>query len=190
MPSNAYTGTLAQMLLDAEALDDAHTQITTLAAPPPGSLDAITRAVVVACLSAWEAYVEAVILEAVEALRPVAAPLGSWPSHKATALAELRRFNTPNPDNVRLLFSNTLGMPDIRPGWAWPGHTPDQAVHDLTLGMQLRNKIAHGVNPRPAVAHQYSSQLPDFFRQLGLATDLAVRDHLVTALGIAAPWPI
>lgn len=189
MPSNAFTVTLAQMLLDAEALDDAYNQLAALASPPPGSLDATIRAVVVACLSAWESYVEEVVLESVEAVRPTALPLGSWPSHKAIVLGELRRFNTPSPENVRQLLSNTLGMPDVRSAWVWPGHTSDQAVQDLTLAMRLRNQIAHGVNPRPMVAHHYSSQLPDFFRRLGMATDLAVRNHLVAALGIAVPWP-
>jgi hypothetical protein len=189
VPSNAHTATLTQLLLDAEALDDAYTRLAALAPPPQDSLDAITRAVVVACVSAWEAFVEELVREAMAALRPSAPPLGVWSSHQAWVLGELRRFNTPNPENVRLLLANTLGLSDVRPAWNWPGRTPAHAEQDLTIAMQLRNQIAHGVSPRPTVAHHYSSQLPDFFRRLGLATDQAVRNHLVTVLGLAAPWP-
>jgi hypothetical protein len=177
------------MLRDAEALDNAHSHLSTLVPPPQDSLDAITRAVIVACLSAWEAFIEGIIVESVDAMQPAAPPLGSWPSHKAIVLGELRRFNTPNPENVRQLLSNTLGMPDIRPAWFWPGLASAQAVEGLTKAMNLRNQIAHGVNPRPTVDYHYSSQLPDFFRRLGLATDQAVRNHLVAVLGIVAPWP-
>jgi hypothetical protein len=176
------------MLRDAEALDSAHSHLSSLVPPPLGSLDAITRAVVVACLSAWEAFVEELIVESVDAMRPAAPPLGSWPSHKAIVLGETKRFNTPNAENVRLLFSGTLGIPDVSQGWVWAGHTTAMAVQDLTNAMRLRNQIAHGVNPRPTVDYHYSSQLPDFFRRLGLATDQAVRNHLATVLGIIAPW--
>jgi hypothetical protein len=55
--------------------------------------------------------------------------------------------------------------------------------------MELRHRIVHGVNPRPVVQNPYSRALPDFFRSLARCTDNAVRDYLVTALGIADPWP-
>lgn len=97
VPSNALTATLTQMLLDAEALNDTHTRLSALTPPPQPELDAITRATVVVCLSAWEAFVEELVGESVEAMRPAAPPLGSWPSHKASVLGEIKRFNTPNP---------------------------------------------------------------------------------------------
>jgi hypothetical protein len=177
------------MLLDAEALDDAHTRLSALTVPPQASLDAVTRAVVVACVSAREAYVEDLVREVVEVMRPPVPPLGVWSSHQAWVLGELRRFNTPNPENVRLLLSNTLGVPDVRQSWTWSGHTPTQAENHLAVAMRLRNQIAHGVSPRPLVAYQYASQLPAFFRHLGLATDQAVRLHVVSTLGIPTPWP-
>lgn len=188
MPSNALIITLAQMLGDAESLDDTHNRLSALAAPQ-NELDAITRAVVVACLSAWEAFVEALIVEAVDAMHPSAGPLGSWPSHKAIVLGETKRFNTPNPENVKALISLTLGLPDVTQGWSWQNHTVAMAIQDLTNAMRLRNQIAHGVNPRPAVLHPYSSQLPDFFRRLGHAADQTVRAHLVNILAVPAPWP-
>ncbi len=188
MPSTAFAVTFAQMLRDAEALVDTYSRLVALVPPPQGALDAVTRAVVVACLSAWEAFVETLIVEAVEAMRPPAGPLGSWPSHKATVLGETKRFNTPNPENVKTLLSLTLGLPDVTQGWSWPGSTVAVAVQDLTNAMRLRNQIAHGVNPRPTVSYQYASRLLDFFRELGLAADQTVRAHLVNALAVPAPW--
>lgn len=189
MPSNAFTTTLDQMLRDAVALIDTYDRLVALVPPPQDELDAVTRAVVVACLSAWEAFVEELVIEAVEALRPPVGPLGSWPSHKATVLGETKRFNTPNPENVKTLLSLTLGLPDLTQGWSWPGYTTAVAVQDLTNAMRLRNQIAHGVNPRPTVSYQYASRLLDFFRELGLAADQTVRAHLVNALAVPAPWP-
>ncbi|MGL6096112.1 MAG: hypothetical protein ACRC7O_09990 [Fimbriiglobus sp.] len=55
--------------------------------------------------------------------------------------------------------------------------------------MRIRHQVAHGVNPRPEILYQYASRLPNFFRRLVLATDRAVRGHVVTTLGAPNPWP-
>lgn len=52
-----------------------------------------------------------------------------------------------------------------------------------------RQKIAHGVNPRPLVHNSYSGGLPDLFTRLAECIDAAVRLHLVNALGVLNPWP-
>jgi hypothetical protein len=59
----------------------------------------------------------------------------------------------------------------------------------LADAMALRHRIAHGVNPRPAVTTSYANELPKFFTRLGRCTDGAVRDQLVNVHGIANPWP-
>jgi hypothetical protein len=189
VPSNAFTNHLTQLLADANHLDDAHTQL-----PPgiPGRVArqaALNRAVVITCVSAWEAYIEEVVRECLGLLRPAAPPLGLWPALNASVRAQLGRFNTPNADNVRMLISDVIGLPDIRTAWAWQNCTSAQAVQRLTVAMDQRHQIAHGANPRPVIAHFYSSQLPDFFRRLGRCTDAGIRLHLVNVLGIASPWP-
>jgi hypothetical protein len=99
------------------------------------------------------------------------------------------RFNTPNTENIRLLISDVIGLPDVHLAWTWPNCTPAQAVQRLAQALEIRHSLAHGVSPRPTVLNQYSSQLPMFFRRLGRCTDDAVRDHLVNVNGIAMPWP-
>ncbi len=90
---------------------------------------------------------------------------------------------------MRLLLSDTLGLPDVQQSWRWQNCTPVQAMQRLAGVMELRHQIAHGVNPRPVVQNVYSSQLPKFFRRLALCTDTAVRNHLVDNLGNPNPWP-
>ncbi len=189
MPSTAFTGHLTPLLVDADALLAAHRAIPVGAPSRMGSLAAINRAVVVACISAWEAYIEELLREAIETLRPAGPPMGTWPALNATVRGAIGGFNTPNTDQVRILISDALGLQDDQNSWTWTNCTPAQARARLQQAMDYRHEIAHGVNPRPVVSHRYSSRLPGFFRQLGLYTDAAVRAHLVAALGIVHPWP-
>jgi hypothetical protein len=141
------------------------------------------------CVSAWEAYVEELVRESLLAMRPTAHPLGAWSAHNASILGQLGRFNNPNMENVRMLLSDALGLQEVQQVWVWQNCTSAQAVQRLALAMRLRHQIAHGVNPRPVIHNQYSSQFPEFFRRLGRATDQAVRNHLVNVIGVANPWP-
>ena len=189
MPSNAFSIHLRQLLLDALELDDAHSQLRTGGPGRQYGLASLNRAAVITSVSAWESYVEELMRESVQSLRPPAAPLGTWPALNAYVMGILGNFNTPNQNNVERLIRNCLGLPNVHHHWAWQNCTPAQAVQRLSDAMTLRHQIAHGVNPRPTVHHHYSSLLPDFIRRLAFATDNAVRGHLVNVHGIAAPWP-
>lgn len=189
MASNAFDGHLEALLRDADQLRKTSRD---LPARLPGRLlrvAALNRAVVVTCVSAWEAYIEELVRESLDVLRPSAPPLGIWPALNAAMRGQLGRFHNPNTENVRQLISDALGLPDIKTNWAWQNCTSTQAAERLTEAMKLRHQIAHGVNPRPVVSTVYSRDLPDFFRRLAHCTDRAVRDHFVNAHGIASPWP-
>ena len=188
MPSNAFTIHLTQLLKDADELDEIHAILSVADPPPQPKLDALNRAIVVMAVSAWETFIEELVSEAVLAMRPITGPLGSWSAHYATVRGQAKRFHAPDPDKVKTFLSDAIGLANIHPAWTWPGYTSIQAVQELWRAPDLRHKIAHGTNPRPAVAHEYSSQLPDFFRRLGESTDQAVRDHLVNTLGVTNPW--
>ncbi len=189
MPSNAFTVHLFNLLEDAENLNEAYDRLKTGKPGPQSELVPLNRAAVVICVSAWEAYIEELIRESVVAMRPAAPPLGAWSVHNAWILGQLGRFNNPNMENVRTLISDAIGLQDVQQSWVWQNCTSAQAIQRLTHAMRLRHQIAHGVNPRPAVNNDYSSQLPGFFRRLGRATDRAVRNHLVNAIGLVHPWP-
>jgi hypothetical protein len=185
--SNAYHGHLLALLHGADHLCVASGQLPVGIPGRPLRVAALNRAVVIMCVSAWEAYIEEVVREALTALRPAAPPLFPWPALNASVRGQLGRFNAPNTENVRMLLSDAFGLQDIQNSWAWQNCTSAQAVQRLTVAMTLRHQIAHGVNPRPVVGTFYASQLPIFCRRLGLCTDRAVRAHLVNVLGIANP---
>lgn len=189
MPSRAFTDHLEQLLVDAAELEDAHANLRTGRAGRQYGLAALNRAAVVVCVSAWEAYVEQLVRESIQILCPPAPPQGVWQALNAFVENLLARFNTPNRENVRALLQQSLGLPDIHLAWAWRNCPSPQTVDRLAEVMRLRHEIAHGVNPRPSIHHDYSSRLRDFFRRLARCTDAAVRNHLIHAHGIAHPWP-
>jgi hypothetical protein len=187
MPSTAYTDHLLVLLKDAEELGDAHKKLRTGKVGRQWGLGALNRAVVVISVSAWEAYVEAVVKEAVEALKPTVPQLGAWPTLKAQVQSKVARFNNPNTEQVRGLFEE-IGLLDVTSAWHWNSVDVVRARQRLAEALKSRHEIAHGVNPRPTIHNKDANKLPGFFRRLGECTDRAVKQHLVQELGIVAPW--
>jgi hypothetical protein len=177
------------LLQDAEELDAAHRRLRTGRQGRQWGLGALNRGVVVLAVSAWEAYVEELLKESVEALKPPVPPLGIWPALSASVRSNIGRFNNPDTDKVRALFSEGLGLLDVTAAWSWQAVDPRRARERLSEALRFRHQIAHGVSPRPIVQNAYARRLPGFFRRLGQQTDRAVRVHLVNNLGIAHPWP-
>ncbi len=170
MASNAFANHLEQLLRDAEELDDAHTALSTGKPGRQYGLASLNRAIVVVSVSAWESYLEELMREAVQALQPPGPPFGApWPALNVYVTGLLNNFNSPNPVNVGRLIRNSVGLVDVHLFWTWPYCTSAQAVQRLTDAMNYRHQIAHGVNPRPIIHHNYSSQLPNFFRRLAPA---------------------
>jgi RiboL-PSP-HEPN len=189
LPSNALSVHLDQLLGDATELDTIHLQLRTGLAGRQYGLASLNRAAIVISVSAWESYVEELMRESLQALRPAAQPLGNWPSLSAFILGELGRFHTPNAQNVANLINRCLGLPNVRTFWGWRNCTSAQAETILNQALDLRHQIAHGVNPRPIIHNPYSNWLPGFIRRLAWCTDNGVRNHLTATLGLANPWP-
>jgi RiboL-PSP-HEPN len=188
MPSQANINFLVVLLKDAEELLQAHRKLKTGKAGRQWGLGAINRACVVMCVSAWEAYAEELVKEAVEKMKPAAAPIGAWPALNALARSKIGSFNNPNPEKVKSLFADSIGLDDITVDWYWRKCSQPQAVKYLQDILKLRHHIAHGVKPRPLVDNTYAEWLPDFFRRLGQKTDATVKIYLTTSLGLPAPW--
>jgi HEPN superfamily RiboL-PSP-like protein len=188
MASNAYTAHLQILLRDAEELDHAHRKLKTGKRGRQWKLGALNRAVVVICVSSWEAYIEQVIIECLELLKPAAPPLGSWPALNASARSDIGRFNNPTAENTRKLFTETLGVADVTADWYWRNCEPQKACEFLNEALHKRHQVAHGVNPRPIVDNSYSAWLPKLFRNLGRCTDRTLRTHLANVLGVHVPW--
>jgi hypothetical protein len=179
---------LEQILADAQELVAAHANLRTGNPGRQYGLGALNRAVVVMCAAAWEAYVESVLIECVEALRPPNGPPGTWPSLNASVRSDVGRFNNPSSQKVRELFAASLGLSDVTASWKWTNCTPEQAVAHLDAFMKRRHQTAHGVDPRPNVHNKYTAWLPDFVRRLAGHTDDVLRSHVETVLGAKSPW--
>jgi hypothetical protein len=166
VPSNALLVHLDQLLRDATELDTIHTQLRTGLPGRQYGLASLNRAAVVISISAWESYVEELMRESLQALRPTMPALGNWPASSAFILGELARFNTPNAQNVANLINRCLGLPNVRTSRAWRNCNSTQAADLLDAALVHRHEIAHGVNPRPVIHNAYSSWLPGFIRRL------------------------
>lgn len=170
-------------------LDAIHTQLRTGNPGRQFGLASLNRATVVISISAWESYIEELMLESLQALRPLAPPMDPWPALNAFIRGEVGRFNTPDSGKVANLINRCLGLPDVRLAWGWRNCTSSQAVLLLDRALVHRHEIAHGVNPRPVIHNAYSSWLPGFILRLARCTDSAVRRHLISMNGLVNPWP-
>jgi len=189
MPSAAYRNYLLPLLADAEELENAHLNLRTGLPGRQWGLGGLNRASIVMCLSAWEAYIEELVKESVDAFRPAVTSGSLWQSIKADTCSKVGRFNTPNEQNVKMLISDAIGFADVTVGWTWQYTTQQKAKDLLKEAIGYRHKIAHGVNPRPTIHCTYTPKLRNFFKKLGLATDRAVHDYLVSSIGVTNPWP-
>jgi hypothetical protein len=189
MASVAYTHVLQPLLRDSTELDAAHRRLRTGIQGRQWGVGSLNRAVVVMCASAWEAYVEQVLIESINVLRPAAPPLHQWAILNAQVRSDLGRFNNPIPSKVKQAFADSIGLIDVTIDWHWRNCTMVQAVNRLDEMMRLRHEVAHGTNPRPVIHNLYSKQLPHFVQKLALHTDRAVRSHITGVLGMPAPWP-
>jgi hypothetical protein len=189
VPSNALTLHLDQLLEDALELDAIHGQLRTGNPGRQFGLASLNRAAVVISMSAWESYIEELLRESLEALRPAPPAVGHWPALNAFILGEIGRFHTPNAQNVANLIHRCLGLADVRNAWGWRNCSAAHAEALLNEALGFRHEIAHGVNPRPVIHNWYSNWLPGFILRLARCTDHAVRQHLVAVNGLANPWP-
>ena len=189
MPSNAYNDRLETVLADADEINTGH---GTLRTGNPGrqfGLGALNRAVVVMCVSAWEAYVEEVVKECLGILRPAAPPLGVWPAHNASVRSQVGRFHNPNVQLTQTLIRDCIGIDDITQYWSWHRSSPERVRERLDEAIKFRHRVAHGETPRPIIHNQqYAGRLPDFFRRLGKKTDAGITSYLHDEFGIDTGW--
>ena len=187
MASTSFTNHLQVLLQDPEEMNQAHRRLRTGLRGRQYGLGSLNRAIVVLCVSSWEAFIEQLLIESLDLMRP-SNPVGSpWPTVKAFAGSQIARFNTPNSENTKRLFAECLGLPDITAHWSWRGSSVQNTRISLNDILMLRHHVAHGVNPRPKIHNGYASWMPNFFRRLGSCSEKGVQQHLVD-LGVVVPW--
>lgn len=176
--------------------------------------DAIHRAGVVLTVAAWQAYIEKVLTEAllhiennviapVEGVPPPSWATGSFLVRKAGIKKSISDFNTPNAENVRRLFKDSLDF-DPWPSWTWHvgrrnwnSHTVRARTNDW---LRIRHSIVHGFSlpddmewiqgddGTARLTLRLLRECLKHFRFLASKTDEAFSIHLLDQHRIPAPW--
>lgn len=170
--------------------------------------EALYRAGVVMTVAAWESYVEDLLKESFDALKPSAgAGVGersTWALANNAAQTAAKKFNTPNAKNVADLFEEHLGIAVVA---AWSvktkaaTYTSEQSKSRINQWLDIRHKIAHGgelpsniiwiQNPqkKPRLTLALMNEVKEFFHELTKSMDNHVASELVSNYGLAAkPW--
>jgi hypothetical protein len=187
MPSAAYASVLQPLLADAADLVGAHEYGRTGKRGRQWNLSGLNRSVVVIAVSAWEAYVESVVAEAVDALKPTTTALGVWPALKAHVDSSRGRFHSPSPGNVQKHVA-ILGLTDVTQAWSWRANSPALVWQRVETLVRIRHEIAHGLHPRPVVHQKYAAAAPTLIRKVALCTDEGIRADFKSRLGVSLPW--
>lgn len=123
--------------------------------PPLPGAEVLKRAGLVMALTAWETYVEDLILEEVTArLRVVD---GSYVGKFVVKRLEdeLKRFHNPTSDKVRKLFVDFLEV-DVTAYWEWSNYDCTTARKNLNELISKRGDAVHRSKPISAGASQAS----------------------------------
>lgn len=174
--------------------------------------DAIHRAGVVMTVAAWQAYIEKVLVEGLDAIAADidnhAAPAPNWAKHtykmrRASLLTAIKRFNTPNDVNVRDLFLEALDFSPW-PSWCWRSGPRQWSVEEVrsrtNTWVLVRHSVAHGFplpgnvpwlqdnHCRARLTLGLLKECRRHFTHLVNQTDRSFSAHLVDHHGLAAPW--
>lgn len=148
--------------------------------PPPQSADVLKRAGLVMALTAWETYVEDLVLEEVSArLRVVnGSYVGKFVLKRLED--ELKRFHNPTSDKVKKLFLDFLEV-DVTAGWEWANYDCPKAKKNLDELISKRGDVVHrskpvvaGSPPPHLVKRDDLDKAIRFLRALVDATDAAL----------------
>jgi len=188
LSSRALSTVFRPLRSDALDLIGAHQTGATGIQGRQWNLSGVNRAIVVVSVASWQAYIEAVVKECLDELKPAGSQLGVWPALNASGRSAVGRLNTPNSQNVIKIFSECLGLNGIRQYWRWQANTPTQSVDRLDSYLRIRHKVAHGSIPRPQVQHSQAKTISKFFERLAEKTDSGLATEMNAAHGTNLLW--
>lgn len=85
----------------------------------------------------------------------------------------MKYFNTPSSKNVKKLFKDHLGMPDITQDWHWQNMTPKTARDELDRIVGIRHSLVHRGEQYSTRRLVQPTEVPDavlLIEQLAIAT--------------------
>jgi len=161
-------------------------EVGTGAGRRPTEVEVLNRAAIVFVAACWEAFVEDLVLEALDHL--IAVPPPAWaPPLKAIAQKKLETFHTPKSSQVADLFGSIIGLKGLTGRWKWHNMPKDRAATKLDDFITLRGSVAHRLKLARTVNKSESQAFLNHVDRLANKTDDAVRAHLRGVLG-RQPW--
>lgn len=130
---------------DAEELLSHFNRINTQ--PPPPNAEVLKRAGLIMAFTAWETYVEDRVREALAARMAME---GDGPSARFVQRRleeELKRFNNPNSEKTKKLFSDFLDV-DVTTHWKWNQHDVTKVKTMLDTLIAKRGEAVHRAMPK------------------------------------------
>jgi hypothetical protein len=96
-----------------------------------------------------------------------------------------RELNTPRTENIKVLFSDALGIDDISKAWKWAGMSSAQATKKLDQFITLRGEIAHRGAGQSSVTKWNVQDFLNHVKQLVRKTGKQVNTHVKNMTGQA-----
>lgn len=152
-------------------------------------------------VAAWDAYVNNLVRNFFEVTADPLTTKFNALHQMARSISEqaLKKFNTPNYENTRILLIQSTGYDPINE-WNWPGYNNLQVQERLNQILKVRHSFAHGF-ALPAYAwtqpvatgtveltDQALAENEDFFEQLVTKTDNGMKQHIMTTYSVNLTW--
>lgn len=128
-----------QSIRDGEELLAIYDALTR---PKPEDGEVLKRAGLVMALTAWETYVEDVLLEVVTARLSIVAGSHIANFMRVQLEGDLKRLHNPKSDKVKELFSRYLNI-DVTAFWSWPQFEPPRVAKTLDELIAKRGDAVH-----------------------------------------------
>lgn len=153
------------------------------AKPPPANAEVLKRAGLVMALTAWETYVEDLLLE--EMNKKLGAVAGSYVGDFVLKKLnnDLKQFHNPTSDKTKRIFQEYLNL-DVTEGWSWANYEPEKARTTLNFWIGKRGDAVHRskpINNGSSVAHLIKrdelEKVIRFIKELVKATDCYVNSN-------------
>jgi len=94
-----------------------------------------------------------------------------------------RNLNTPKTANIRSLFRDAIGLPNVPSAWYWQKMSAVQAAEKLDSYVTLRGDIAHRSKAAATIKKSHASKFGEHVKRLVEKTDCYINYQLEKACG-------
>lgn len=102
---------------------------------------------------------------------------------KARLDEALKKFNTPNVENINKLFKDTLGVEYTTTHWKSKNLTNQQAALTLAELLKARHQIAHTGRSTNKLSYKNNFEKMEILMEMAVLTEKAIINELESALG-------